>query len=370
MSAIPRPKPWEINRTFQAEALQEEKLDNITELPHQTDKQSNNDQNTVPPRPLVSPLASNKLSPPFTTDQNTLDQNSVAYGNLNYNIPSIYGNASSVYNRLGGPMPYGNNLGSFYNNGYYGGIGAPDYSSRAINPQGDATQSTFQLIEGLIGTVSGFAQMLESTYMATHNSFYTMLSVAEQFNYLKEMLGSVFGVFTLIKFLKKVLYKITNGRMGSNPRYTQQDTTRSNLLDEFFKYQKTGTLKSAHSVKKISWKPLIFFLAAVFGFPYVLDRFIKRIQNSVVTRDKISVKSNDLSNIDNIEFARALYDFVPEDPHVEAELKKGDLMAILSKQDPIGQNSEWYKVRTKGGQVGYVPYNYLEIIKKKINTKG
>jgi peroxin-13 len=35
-----------------------------------------------------------------------------------------------------------------------------------------STQATFQLIESIVGAFGGFAQMLESTYMATHSSFF------------------------------------------------------------------------------------------------------------------------------------------------------------------------------------------------------
>lgn len=38
-----------------------------------------------------------------------------------------------------------------------------------------------------------------------------MISVAEQFGNLKEMLGSFFGIFAIMKFLKKILYRATKG---------------------------------------------------------------------------------------------------------------------------------------------------------------
>lgn len=66
----------------------------------------------------------------------------------------------------------------------------------------------------------------------------------------------------------------------------------------------------------------------------------------------------------NLEFARAVYDFTPENPQVEAALRKGDLMAVISKQDPLGNASEWWQVRTKKGDVGYVPSNYVELIRR------
>jgi peroxin-13 len=39
--------------------------------------------------------------------------------------------------------------------------------------------ATFQIIESLVGAFGGFAQMLESTFMATHSSFFAMVSVGK-----------------------------------------------------------------------------------------------------------------------------------------------------------------------------------------------
>ena len=36
----------------------------------------------------------------------------------------------------------------------------------------NSTAATFQMLEGIVTAFGGFAQMLESTYMATHSSFF------------------------------------------------------------------------------------------------------------------------------------------------------------------------------------------------------
>lgn len=94
-----------------------------------------------------------------------------------------YNSYSSPYSR------FGSNYGSMYGGGYggmyggmgmgmggmYGGMGMPGDPN---NPQSltqsfsQSTQTTFQLIESIVGAFGGFAQMLESTYMATHSSFF------------------------------------------------------------------------------------------------------------------------------------------------------------------------------------------------------
>lgn len=77
---------------------------------------------------------------------------------------------------------YGGGYGGMYGGmgmggmgGMYGGMGMPGDPN---NPQSltqsfsQSTQATFQLIESIVGAFGGFAQMLESTYMATHSSFF------------------------------------------------------------------------------------------------------------------------------------------------------------------------------------------------------
>lgn len=58
--------------------------------------------------------------------------------------------------------------------GYRPGIGYGDPNSLGQRME-SGTMATFQLLESIVGTFGGFAQMLESTFMATHSSFYAML---------------------------------------------------------------------------------------------------------------------------------------------------------------------------------------------------
>lgn len=63
------------------------------------------------------------------------------------------------------------------------------------------------------------------------------------------------------------------------------------------------------------------FLMAVFGFPYLLNKFIAKLQTSGTIR---ALQGNGSEPIDpsKLEFARALYDFVPENPEMEVALKR------------------------------------------------
>jgi len=81
---------------------------------------------------------------------------------------------------------YGGGYGGMYGGGYgyggmpgmYGGMGGMggmpgDPNNMSLTQSfSQSTQATFQLIESIVGAFGGFAQMLESTYMATHSSFF------------------------------------------------------------------------------------------------------------------------------------------------------------------------------------------------------
>ena len=62
----------------------------------------------------------------------------------------------------------------------YGGMGGqpgmmgadPNDPNSLTNTFSQSTQATFQVLESLVGAFGGVAQMLESTYMATHSSFF------------------------------------------------------------------------------------------------------------------------------------------------------------------------------------------------------
>ena len=55
----------------------------------------------------------------------------------------------------------------------------------------NSTAQTFALLQAVVQTFGGFAQMLESTFTATHSSFFAIVGVVEQFGQLRNALGSV-----------------------------------------------------------------------------------------------------------------------------------------------------------------------------------
>jgi hypothetical protein len=100
---------------------------------------------------------------------------------------------SSPYSRFGGMGSsmygggYGGGMNSMYGGGMYGGggygmngmPGQPGQDPSLTQSFSQSTAATFQIIESIVGAASGFAQMLESTYMATHSSFFGRVSEGE-----------------------------------------------------------------------------------------------------------------------------------------------------------------------------------------------
>jgi peroxin-13 len=87
------------------------------------------------------------------------------YGSSMYGGMGGYG--SGMYGGMGG---YGAGMGM---GGMYGGMPGQDPNNVSLTQAfSQSTQATFQIIESIVGAASGFAQMLESTYMATHSSFF------------------------------------------------------------------------------------------------------------------------------------------------------------------------------------------------------
>ena len=86
---------------------------------------------------------------------------------------SMYGGYGTGYGSMyGGMGGYGNMYGGGMGRPGMMGAGNPNDANSLTNSFNQSTQATFQVIESLVGAFGGVAQMLESTYMATHSSFF------------------------------------------------------------------------------------------------------------------------------------------------------------------------------------------------------
>ncbi|KAL6937823.1 hypothetical protein ACO0RG_004347 [Hanseniaspora osmophila] len=368
----PKPKPWEVNPPTSSETIPS------VSSPSETNDPGSNGGNNTPStssshvrNPSSKPALPNK--PEFSTTDSSSPLNTGYNRNMGYGT-GMYGsgmNGSGMYGSgMYGSGMYGSGMygSGMYGSGMYGsgmyGSGMNGSGINGILPEG--TQSAFQLIEAMIYTFTGFAQMLEATYMATHSSFFTMVSVAEQLQNFKEMIHGFVkgGVLDVIRLLKRLLYYASGGKLCKSSGSTGWGNNSFDNHEQKKKKEKKGKEKS-----KMALKPLVVFLAIAIGFPYLLNKYVTRMSkdnnnNKLNYLDKNNDHQQDMVDPNNLEFAKALYDYVPENPDYEASFTKNEFMAILSKKDALGNDSEWWKVRTRKGVVGYVPSNYIEVIKK------
>jgi len=277
----------------------------------------------------------------------------------------MYG--SSMY---GSPYGMGGYGGGMYGQqgGMYGSQGQDQSLTQTMN---QSTQATFHMIESIVGAFGGFSQMLESTYMATHSSFFAMVSVAEQFGNLRQTLGSVLGIFTMMRWIRTGIAKLT----GRPPPANSKELTPAN-----FAAFSGGSAGADGAQPKPSKKPFIFFVLAVFGLPYLMGKLIRALAASQEAEQQRQLANAPYGadgqqqplDPSKLDFCRVLYDYTPQtqpgqqySEGIDISVKKGDLVAVLSKSDPMGQPSEWWRCRARNGQMGYLPSPYLETIQRR-----
>ncbi|KZT50365.1 hypothetical protein CALCODRAFT_504804 [Calocera cornea HHB12733] len=287
-----------------------------------------------------------------------------AYGS-SYGAPyqSPYSSFGSPYSRFGsyGGAAYG---GGGY--GGYGGYGANPYGALLPGQPGfdpnnpsltqrmeASTSQTFQLLSSLVQTFGSFAQMLESTYMATHSSFFAMIGVADQFATLRKYLGEVLGVFSLLAWIRGLW---------------RGERTASGLTRDFRAFLEGPRAPDGRPAARPSRKPLVIFLLAAFGLPYMMHKLInmlsKRQSLPPIPDGQNALAGQDIIDPSTLTFARSLYPFDTTDP-VELPLRKNEIVAVLSKLDPVtGLEGEWWRGRTRDGRTGWFPRKWVEIIKK------
>ena len=297
------------------------------------------------------------------------------YNNYSY---SRFGSTYSPYGSTlyGGGLGYGGMGGYGYSgygtNGLYAGMpGMPgmgmgmypglDPNNPSLTQTLEATtQHTFSLLQSIVQTFSGVAQMLESTFMATHSSFFAMVGVVEQFGHLRNALGSVLGLFGLVRWMKELI----TGKPSSS------------MQGEFREFINGRPVQGPHGppAPKPSRKPLIIFFLAIFGVPYAMLKLI-RILNERAQQQQQGQVGAQLGSLDpsTLSFARALYPFTPSSPS-ELALKEDEIVAIMGKLDPttgmeadprLEVESEWWRGRTRNGREGWFPRKWVEILARR-----
>jgi peroxin-13 len=125
---------------------------------------------------------------------------------------------------------------------------------------------------------------------------------------------------------------------------------------------------------------LFVFLLAIFGLPYLMGKLIKALAKNQEEEEARRQQANpqlmegEQMDPNKLEFCRVLYDFSPDASNatvqgVDLAVKKGDLVAVLSKADPMGNASDWWRCRSRDGRMGYLPSPYLEPIQRRTQAQ-
>ncbi|KAI0646120.1 Peroxin 13, N-terminal region-domain-containing protein [Trametes meyenii] len=289
---------------------------------------------------------------------------------------SPYGGMNSMY----GGMGYGGygGYGSYGMNGMYGGMPGMGYGMPGpggpFDPNNPSltqtlestTQHTFALLHSIVQTFSGVAQMLESTFMATHSSFFAMVGVIDQFGQLRNALGSVLGLFGLVRWMRDLL----TGRRGQG----SVGAMRGEFRDFINGRPVQGP--TGPPAPKASKKPLIIFLLAIFGVPYAMHKLIRILTERQQAQMAAGQVAGPLPPLDpsQLTFARALYPFEASSP-AELALKENEIVAIMGKLDPATgaevdprievEGSEWWKGRTREGREGWFPKKWVQVLERR-----
>ena len=199
-----------------------------------------------------------------------------------------------------------------------------------------------------------------------------MVSVAEQFGTLRQTLGSILGIFTLMRWIRTAIAKLT----GRPPPASSRDLTPAKFAA--FNGRAPDGSPAAPAPSK---KPFFMFIVAVFGLPYLMGKLIKALAKGQEEEERKRREGGVLYDGEQpvdpskLDFCRVVYDFIPEAntdavQGVDLAVKKGDLVAVLSKTDPLGNPSEWWRCRSRDGRTGYLPSPYLEPIQKRQQITG
>lgn len=286
-----------------------------------------------------------------------------------YGGMSSYGGMGSYgsYGGMGGYGGYGG-MNRFGGGGMYGPEGPGDFSLTQRMEEG--TRATFDVIQSIVGAFGGFAQMLDSTYMATHSSFMAMVGVAEQFGNLKHYLGGIFSIFALIRWMKRVMYRLTGrtpppelygpveGSEEANPQTPA--LTEGEEANNALQITEHGEVAPVEEqVQRVSRKrPIIIFLALVTGLPYIVYKLIQRSNQLRLQRERMMIPQH---GGPPPEAARVIHDFVAENP-IELTIRRGEIIQVLSKVDPAsGAPCDWWQGRSATGVIGIFPANYVQI---------
>lgn len=233
---------------------------------------------------------------------------------------------------------------------YYGmGPAGHPYGLPLLTNAHQQIDATFQSIQSIVQAFSSISVMLESTYMAVHSSFRAVIDLADHFARLKDGLSGILSLtamFNTIKwFYNRVLYMFN--------LVNQDQVWSDSLMAASSAIERGQKSILEHGKQQSSW-PLVLFLGAAVGAPYLIYQF-----------QKPSGTSNEwITRKESHYVAEALYNF-DTDREGEVPLKAGQTVIVAPKEQQP-QVQDWLLATTDGKKAGLIPMNYIKIIKFEI----
>ena len=246
------------------------------------------------------------------------------------------------------------------------------------------TATTFALLHSVVQTFAGLAQMLESTFMATHSSFFALAGVIDQFAQLRNALGSVLGLFGLVRWLRDII--AGRGRGGHGGGAEMRSEFRQFLNGRPVHGPATRPPSQQPPPPNASKKPLVFFFIAFLGIPYAMHKLVKILADRAAEQQQQRQQQQFLQqgqgqgqqvlpplDPSQLAFARTAYPFQASTPS-ELSLQENEIVAVMGKLDPstglevdprIEVETEWWKGRTREGREGWFPRKFVEVLERK-----
>jgi peroxin-13 len=263
-----------------------------------------------------------------------------------------YSSYSSPYSRFGGGYGGMGGYGGYGGMGGYGvgGMGGPGEYPSLTGAMQQQTAPAFAVIESIVTAFTSLAQLVESTYMATHSSFFAMVGVADQLGSLKTYLGQVLGVFSIMRLGRRILNWLRGKKSGPEKGWANEWSR--------------GLGPNGAEAPRPSAKPLLLFLLSAIGLPYLMSRLVKLL---IASQQQQAGAIDASGQIDptKLTFARARWEFKPNEEW-ELGLQPDEIVAVLERREGEKEGEAgWWRGRTRDGRQGWFPGNYVEVIKKR-----
>ncbi|QRW08805.1 mitochondrial inner membrane protease ATP23 [Ceratobasidium sp. AG-Ba] len=288
--------------------------------------------------PTASSISSDAPTIPSRPDSIAAPQQPIT--SLSPYSANSYGSYSSPYNRFGSYGGYGGGYGGYGGGCTMGmGMGMMDpYNPSLTQSVAASTQQAFGLLGNVVGTFTSFAQMLDSSFMATQSSIFAILGVADQLSQLRLLLGQVAGVFGLVGWLRGWWRGERKGSMADDFRRFMRGDNGANNGAPRPKQKAVYRHLACHLWTSVSHAQLVRALSARLPPPPGAEQI----------------------DMSKVQFATAIFEFATTDP-VELALKKGDLVAIIGRTE----GGDWFRGRTRQGKQGWFPANHVQILKRE-----